>query len=87
MGNETEHMGNETENMCNIERNTMRSGETVSIRWCILYVHENRTNVVWCVWTARKDAYMEYIHQKLFLIYTTVCMVFTTSIIAWELYI
>ena len=33
MGNEMEHMGNETENMCNIERNTMRSGETVSIRW------------------------------------------------------
>ena len=32
MGNETEHMGNETENMCNIERNTMRSGETVYIR-------------------------------------------------------
>ena len=31
MGNETEHMGNETENMCNIEPNTMRSGETVSI--------------------------------------------------------
>ena len=33
MGNETEHMGNETENMGNIERNTMRIGVTVSIRW------------------------------------------------------
>ena len=32
MGNETEHMGNEMENIGNIERNTMRSGVTVSIR-------------------------------------------------------
>ena len=32
MCNGTEHMGSKAENMCNIERNTMRCGETVSIR-------------------------------------------------------
>ena len=37
MGNETEHMGNKTENMGNIERNTMTSGVTVSIR-CYLSI-------------------------------------------------